>query len=314
MLQLDDDSLLSALDFLPLTELLHAESSCKRMRALSLSSGSFWWRRLVRQFGSSLRGVVLEGDLRALSLQILAVVRRDPQINLLQDVLSASSVDREEESPRNVLRPSRCYDFFRLRHRYSPSTDPDVGLAYFQMLCGCANGSPCYWSSRPNHSPDKVESMELELSVPVALVIGIVVTPYQALFQPNAPVYAPRTVVVKFKDQDGKCYFESEPLAVENRFTEQRLVLERPALFLGGTPLLELRHMYQRQTLEGLEDFYMCLSHLRISGLELPGFDVASVGDARRLSKAEDSQRRTHPVKLADRLVNQNGDIELLYL
>ena len=324
MLRLDDDSLLATLDFLRLGELLRAESTCRRVRTLSQSADSFWLRRLLRQFGASLRDDFVMGDVRALSKHALAVVRRDPLLNLLEDIVAFSSVDREEEGPRNVLRVSRCYRYYheRLKFAYRHPPLQDFSLALFQMHCGCANGSPCYWSSRPSHSPERVEAMELKLTAAVAIVTGMVITPYQAFFQPAAPVYAPRTVVVKFKDPSGRCYFESEPLAVLNRFVEQRLDFSSPALFLGGTALLELRHMVQRQTLEGLDDYYMCISYLRISGFNLSDFDAECVGDVWWLSRQADPRRWVdRAVKWADSLDNDDGghsshsdSIDLMYL
>ena len=280
MLRLDDDSLLAALAFLSLEELLRAELVCRRVRELSLSSDAFWRRRLVRQFGSSLRNGSIEGPLRSLAVQILSVVGSDPLFNLLEDVVAASSVDREEESPRNVLHLSRCYLYSRRRLQAAQRRLEldDFGLALLQMHCGCANSQPCYWSSRPSRSPERVEFLELRLVVAVGLVTSVSITPYQAFFQPGAPVYAPRTVVLKFRDSEGRCYFESERLPVENLFLEQTLLLPQPALFLGGTLVLELCQMRQRQTIEGMDDYYMCLSHLRVHGLEIPSFEAVSSG------------------------------------
>lgn len=191
--------------------------------------------------------------------------------NLVLEVQEVSSQDQDEEAGSNVLRPSVCYKYFS-QQVHTPMAEllhPQV-LYTLQEFCGCAMGRPCYWCSAASPSPDSIEHLQLGLCCSAALITGISVTPYQSFFQPRAPVYAPRACSLRLETEDGQGYFQSEQLPLANVFQEQHFTFVRPALFLGGRARLLFHGMQQRQTIQDSDDFYLCISHVRVSGFELP--------------------------------------------
>jgi len=207
-------------------------------------------------------------------------LRRDAPLPLFRCVLrrfvGVSSVDREAESPNNLWTVSRCWEILQRCKELHPTIDPGPLGFRAQLHCGCAaGGAPCYWSSAPRKTPMVEEHITCELYSTVVLVHALSVTPYQAFFHPQLPVYAPRTVSVQFLHVDGRhCYYESPEYDVAAEFTAQTFVLPRPVLNVGGQVRFVLRGCQQRQTLEGtnddgaaLDDFYMCLSNVCLYGV-----------------------------------------------
>jgi hypothetical protein len=50
-----------------------------------------------------------------------------------------------------------------------------------QGQCGCAYGTPCYWSSKPSSSADVKENMTFKLRIFLTAVVGFSITPYQVM-------------------------------------------------------------------------------------------------------------------------------------
>lgn len=120
--------------------------------------------------------------------------------NVAKRIVAVSSLDRAEESPDNVMTLSSCFYYLK-----SPNRNQQL-LPYQQMLyegyriqrhCGCAGGRPCYWSSRPSTTQRSFEYLTVALSTSVACLTGFSITPYQAFFHPNAPVYGPLEVAIQ---------------------------------------------------------------------------------------------------------------------
>jgi hypothetical protein len=72
------------------------------------------------------------------------------------------------------------------------------------------------------------------------------ITPYQAFYHPDAPIYAPISAVLQFVIPAGSqgayekdlVYFESEPMQLRQNFDEQSFLLKKSVLFLGGAMLV----------------------------------------------------------------------------
>jgi hypothetical protein len=239
----------------------------------------YWGGVFERQFGLSLAIQQDKRLLRKLILEILYAVSWRCETNVLGSVISFSSCDRPDEGPQNVLKPSTCYLFFSEQLSALTFFRPLVemhGNLLLQAHCGCGEGRPCYWSSRGSRDPNRSENMELCLRGNFTLVTGVSVTPYRAFFQPRSPVYAPRVVLVKFV-MDGREYFKSDEFSMSNTFSEQNFSFTSPALFIGGHVVVEFVDMQQRQTLNENDDFFICISHLRLHGILLRGYKATGL-------------------------------------
>ena len=249
---------------------------------------------------------------RVLLTQALRLLRSplgsqpDALYSLLCGCSAASSVDRAEEGPNNVLFKSFCLDFLArtqtpLFQQFSTAQLGD----HAQRNCGCAEHTPCYWSSQPSVQPNKSEFIAFAMAAPVSLVMGFSITPYQAFHHPEAPIYAPQEVVLQFllpnvaspaspaapyplgatDVYSPQVYYQSPPFPVHQSFRQQFFLLPRAALCLYGSVRLVCRGMIQRQTLGVMAemqqaagggemphatDFYICLSHVGVFGLPLP--------------------------------------------
>lgn len=225
----------------------------------------------VRQFRVSVSPAVALADVRRLVLELvrLAAGRALP-VNLLLGADSVSSVDRPNEAARNVMQRSVCFDEVRRnagRRNLQPA-DAMMNSYIAQVRCGCAQGSPCYWCSASSDDRLRHECIRF-IALAGSLVQGFVITPYQAFFQPEQPVYGPLRARVFF-ELNGRVYFESEEFEVDNSFTEQSFVLARPALFVGGLVGVAFLGMHRRQPLEEQDGFFVCISHVAVLGHPLP--------------------------------------------
>eukprot|EP00981_Chlorochromonas_danica_P005760 scaffold1187_cov181-Ochromonas_danica.AAC.24 len=226
---------------------------------------------------------------------------------LVVDVLDASSIDREEESPRNILEDSLCYTLF---HNYFTQNH-----AYSQFYCGCADGRPCYWSSAPNPSENSIEFLTLNLQSTVSLLTGFFILPYCAFFHPNEPTYAPKEVALQVISPSSQpqpfssmtmtdlppqyrhaavdlyegVSYTSPFYTVENNFNVQTFQLPHAVPCLGGQVRLLFRGKHQRQPgeaigVQGADDFYLCISRADVLGIALLSADlVPSVSTSARL-------------------------------
>lgn len=153
-----------------------------------------------------------------------------------------------------------------------------------QFRCGCARGTPCYWSSKPSKEENVVETITyIPRADPGQIIIlnEISITPYQAFYHPELPVYAPVSFVLQLiipravAGCEGELvYYESERFYLENVYQKQSFRLSQSAFFFGGEIRLVLSGMSQRQTLspdvgDNFEDYYMCISHIEILGSTL---------------------------------------------
>jgi hypothetical protein len=276
------DPLLGIMQFLSVRELLRLECVSSTMKALLRSvSHRCWDMCFERQFRLRLLSETESDESRfphtsrIVLERIFAAIREDRMMNLLSDSVGVSSVDREEEGPRNTLRPSKCYMFFSRQLSVPlPHQLQVFGLNLLQSRCGCNAGHPCYWSSSPSADCQGAEYIDYVLKPAVALVSALSVTPYRAFFHPDMPVYAPRCVQILFLRDDGHAYYSSRRFTVDNEYREQNFVLEQPALFIGGLVRFCFLGKWQRQTLatEGLDDYYVCISQVRLHGYAVEGY------------------------------------------
>jgi hypothetical protein len=137
-----------------------------------------------------------------------------------------SSVDREQEGGSNVLKASKCHtDMQTFRYmNFDAGTTAisinDIGRS-LQQRCGCNGSHPCYWSSKPSPTNNINENMLFKLKYMVCAVVGFSITPYQAFFHPDYPVYSPVGASLQFitpssDGRDEEIYFETETFRVNN--------------------------------------------------------------------------------------------------
>lgn len=273
--------------YLSISDLMEARQICRHWRLTLLEDPHFFASLLKSQFLPLDEGGLL--DIRsdvafhllvALSAGSVANYRK----NILQKVLYASSSDRWEESPLNMIKGSagKCYSSRR-------------PLPLAQIMCQCTLGDPCYWSSAP--SPDENSSEFIIYQAETfSLVDSLLVRPYQATWHPGSPIYGPKEVIVEFleprsweigypalpsrkwamnefrsnpqHDHAERAYYRSPALPLSHSRGPHLLRLPKPQLLIGGRIRLIFRGKYQRQTLGG-DDFYMCLNPCKVFGVPI---------------------------------------------
>lgn len=242
--------------------------------------------------------------------QILAQLGRQLIKNkgshLLHNVVDVSSVDRALEGPRNVLSVSACYALINARPLLNP--------VHCQVRCNCAGPQPCYWSSSPSESEEKIEFITFVLKAPVSLLIGFYVAPYQAFFHPGAPIYGPKEIAIQILkprnapltllneenlidhyqhpplDLTADVYYQSPFYPLENTRKNHFIYLPKMVLCVGPVRVL-LKGMHTRQPgqqfmLES-DDFYLCISRLDVVGIALDNFDKFFVSTERQSEELE---------------------------
>lgn len=154
-----------------------------------------------------------------------------------------------------------------------------------QQQCGCnGSGEPCYYSSASSPDPNMTEYITYGLYKRPVIVYGFTVTPFQAYFHPDAPVYAPVEVCIQFlrsntetfttnpvkrlsEDQlTQSVYYQSAYYHVKSSSEEQVFSLSSPTLCTDSLVRFVFKGMQQRQTLGPAygEDYYMCISHCAV--------------------------------------------------
>ena len=119
----------------------------------------------------------------------------------------------------------------------------------------------------------------------LSVINAVNITPYQAFFQPDQPIYSPVICFVQFVLPKTDCgresvvYFESKKFYFEKAYKPQRFDFDQDTLFLGGEIRIIFYGMPQRQTLEAdigshYNDFYICISHVELCGRFLIGYNV----------------------------------------
>eukprot|EP01039_Chlorochromonas_danica_P005438 gene5438-5985_t len=218
---------------------------------------------------------------------------------LVKGVLDASSIDRVQESPLNILKDSRCYILYNLFHVTHNSAFSQ------QSICGCATGRSCYWSSAPNPSENSIEFLTLNLKSTLSLLTGFFILPYRAFFHPNEPTYAPKEVALQVISPSSQpqpfssmtmtdlppqyrhaavdlyegVSYTSPFYTVENNFNVQTFQLPHAVPCLGGQVRLLFRGKHQRQPgeaigVQGADDFYLCISRADVLGIALLSADL----------------------------------------
>ena len=204
------------------------------------------------------------------------------QIDHGNGVVEASSIDREEENALNTLKISRCAILQSALQEDDTRFNWRTRGYIAQEECQCCYQNPCYWSSCPSKTPIKDEyiSFQFRNSVNfkdnrIPCIQGISVTPYQAFFHPDSPVYTPQYVLVQLyipiKEKEHDCdqkeetktsdimYYESELFEFDGSPNKQTFPLNN-VLFLGGEVRLVFRNFLQRQTLDLGEGNFLSLS------------------------------------------------------
>lgn len=317
--RLQTDSWLNISLFLPLA------SYASLMRTCRYAAGLLQGDALSRLYYSSVFQLrfrlpipldIRACDARAFIRSVLESSRGSFVYSLVQDCVAVSSRDRAEERARNVVTESACCKFVS-RHvglpQLSGYTREEIGQHAQQAQCGCAGNQPCYWSASPSETQSTLEYLTFNLHASVSLVCGFAVTPYQAFFQPSAPVYPPDEVVLQFllprpaagagagaaqrnvvqrltESQlfdSGEVYWQSPSFHMSKTFAPQCFMLHNPVLIAKGVARLVMRGCLQRQTLGGAllvdgedlphaEDWYICISHVQLFGFHLDnGFEAA---------------------------------------
>lgn len=203
----------------------------------------------------------------------------------------ASSLDMPTESASNTLTTSSCSSPTALE-RLSETQLAAVEMQGIsrrhiaQVLCGCATGRACYWCSAANPSDEGDEWLSFQIGPPsffqngrVFAVDGLDYQVYAAHWQPKEPVYAPQQVRITFSNfPGGTPYYESEWQESQKTEDMQHIRLPKALILICSTYCtVEFRGKQQRQTLfEPTDDFYICISHVKLTGACLPWL----VGDA----------------------------------
>jgi hypothetical protein len=192
-------------------------------------------------------------------------------LNLLPShfkVRGCSSVDRREESPMNVQRPSFCHEMIMKLgfHGLSiPEGEVELNeylspMAKLQIQCGCAIDRPCYYCTKACDNSDAREWIDMcrsdqesaqgtlmqPMGPPVEFlkegnlvcVAAFSLVVYRCYLQSGGPIFAPRAVQLQLWQgldaRDGKSSsrsrlcFESEEFPVQMHEEEQTFELSEP--------------------------------------------------------------------------------------
>jgi len=198
---------------------------------------------------------------------------------LTMRVLGASSCDRVEESPQNLLKESTCFLLIDSNLSFPVMSAPrqsQYGMSC-QLRCRCIDRHPCYWSSRPSRQQNLREWIDFDVESPGKLNIApcmlshIRVRAYRSWGQPEAPIYAPQEIQVELiapKPDGGEVVYYTESFPFLHSDQNQTFVLKNPVPIFpqfpspssGATgellsPKIRLRcnGAYQRQTVDALD-------------------------------------------------------------
>eukprot|EP01038_Epipyxis_sp_PR26KG_P010002 gene10002-13457_t len=290
------------LSFLGLKSLIQCKQVCKFMNEL-LSDNTFWSNYMLKYLFTQNKHfmtiqLIFQEDSFVIVRRIFSLLQIQRAISLLdKKIIAVSSLDRAEESPVNVLTISNCYHYRHNRNK-----------EIAQLICGCAVNRPCYWSSHPSPIPETIEYITFKLMSPLVCIFGFNLTVYQAFFQPNHPIYGPCEVCIQFlvhspssqvlndpftislydkNTSDNMVYYESEYFPVNNIMLEQHFTLNRPLLCIGGQVRLLFKGMQQRQILDFVDqqEYYLCISHVEVVGVDFPEFHVNTTINLNNASK-----------------------------
>jgi hypothetical protein len=201
-----------------------------------------------------------------------------------------------------------CYNLFQ--------RGVTVDLLRSQIRCGCGFSRPCYWSSGPFQDKNKTEFITFECYSPISLIIGLGIQPYQASWHPGSPTYGSCEVCVEFllpetsirqyppvpsqtyrvnhyifpgwnnsnnnqqqqqpPQEEETVYYRSNFYPLANLWALQMIYFEQPILFIGNRIRFIFRGAYQRQTIGGADDYYICLQRCKLFGISLKEFSLQS--------------------------------------
>lgn len=278
--------------YLPYEDILEVTCTCRTL-ALHCIDTIFWENFLTDNFvPAQLRASIgsVENARRIVSKIVYYMFQEDNMKNTLVSTLCTSSVDQPEELPANTLKKSQCLATIRKAVKDGRIGHNNENLAQFgyfaQFRCGCSGGVPCYYSSASSPDPNITEYITYRLCKRPMFIYGFTITPFQAYFHPNAPVYSPLEVCIQFLHQDATdtleivnitkrltaeqlqegVYYQSPYFPVAATSNEQLFCLSSPTLCIGSKVRVVFKNMRQRQTLGPVygEDYYMCISHCAV--------------------------------------------------
>lgn len=260
---------------------------------------TMWMESLRRIFLTSMPATIQRWSNIPKALRTMCkCLKTNKYYDVLEAVLAVSTMDRIVESPLNVFTPSSCMEFMSKQ----PQRHQITGY-YSQRRCGCGGGgAPCYWSSAGNSNQSAIEFMVFSLHSSISVIRGVAVTPYQAFFHVDAPVYGMMEVALQVlvinptrsykafslptgreEDQDlnyrnkdmdiqSDVFYQTEFFPLQNVAVRQEIFFPHPILCASGEIRLVFRGMYERQNVGTLDnnDYYGCLSHVEVFGIPFP--------------------------------------------
>lgn len=158
---------------------------------------------------------------------------------------------------------------------------------------------PSYWSSKGERSSHVPERLTYRLVSDLCVVHHVQVQPFSAFFQRGEPIYSARMIrfrlgyaqsmqprwsglfdclseTPKKVDMDDYVWtYESPVFSMAQENTLQTFELPKPALCIGGIFQIELMGRVQTQEGDGL--FYICVSHVNVSGRPISDFKFEGI-------------------------------------
>lgn len=199
---LPDDSLRSIASYLTITEAATFFACSKRLYQLA-ADPHYWEYKLAaslsKSFSNRDTNVEIRSDNPRDVLQSLVTGLPKEIHELVDKVLESSSTDRQEESHDNILVSSLCQKLFE-DNKDNPKFRNNLealGRSIQYRNCMCGQSRPCYWSSKPSSTENIYESITFLLTSPVSVIYGFSLSPYQAFWHPDAPIYAPKECCIE---------------------------------------------------------------------------------------------------------------------
>ncbi|KAF5756852.1 putative F-box-like domain superfamily protein [Helianthus annuus] len=149
-----------------------------------------------------------------------------------------------------------------------------------------------YWSSKGSNDPETPETLIYNLTASLCIITEINLHPFQALFQPEFPIYSSRFVRFRMghpkSSKELSCDFMEAQECADDKFIWtytsqmfpvvqanrlQRFKLPEPIICIGGYLQIELLGRVQKQAAD--DKYYVCVAHVQAIGRQLsPAFSV----------------------------------------
>ncbi len=154
-----------------------------------------------------------------------------------------SSKDSDEQGPHTLFNDSPCQVRMDSTHWPTNMASGDSAAirkrslfcARCQLMCGCAIGNACFWSSRPSRLQNMEEWVDFYVDSGdlnrIALLSHFSIRAYQCWMQQGFPIFAPMSITIQMLASDllaGDVVYYSETFSCAHSSATQTFTLRKP--------------------------------------------------------------------------------------